>query len=540
MTLKTWDYIIVGAGSAGCVLAERLVGAGERVLLLEAGHWDRDPWIHIPLGFGRIRQKRLHDWGYFSEPQQALDARVLDIRRGKVIGGSSSINAMVHVRGHPSDFDRWAASGVKGWRWQDVLPSFIEQERWEGPASTLRGSSGPLNIRPSQYHDPLTEAVIEAATSQGHPFVKDYNAEDQHGVGTLQFTIRDGRRCSAATAFLRPSLSATTLSVQTGVLVTSLLLDGDTVRGIAYLHQGQRETAHAEKEVLLCAGVINSPQIMMLSGIGDPTELEAHGIEVKHNLPGVGKNLQDHPMMPLVFDRAGSGSMQHNMRVDRIAIHLLQAAALGRGFATDIPSPLAAFLKSDPASDIPDIQVMLHSAPVSAQPYLWPWRRAWSDGFSMLVTLLRPKSRGQLKLASADPNAPMRIQPAMLTDPQDRQTLLRGFERVRKIAAASALKPFIRQPVGLAINERDPQVLDAYLRHRSGSVHHPAGTCKMGTSDDRRAVVGADLRVMGIQGLRVVDASVMPDLVGGNINATVMMIAWRAARSLLSGDPPGQ
>lgn len=529
----------MGAGSAGCVLADRLVRAGERVLLLEAGSWDRDPWIHIPLGFGRIRQKRLHDWGYFSEPQQALAGRTLDIRRGKVIGGSSSINAMVHVRGHPTDFDRWKAGGLEGWGWRDVLPDFIEQESWEGPASSMRGKSGPVNVRPSRYRDPLTEAVLEAATSKGHPLVEDYNAEDQHGVGILQFTIRHGRRCSAATAFLRPSLSATTLSVQTGVLVTSLLLDGDTVRGVVYQHQGKELTAQAEKEVLLCAGVINSPQIMMLSGIGDPAELEAHGIEVQHDLPGVGKNLQDHPMMPLVFDRSGSGSMQQHMRVDRIALHLLLAAALGRGFATDIPSPLAAFLKSDPAIHAPDIQVMLHSAPVSAQPYFWPWRRAWPDGFSMLVTLLRPKSRGWVTLTSADPNAPMRIQPAMLTDPQDRQTLLRGFARVREIAAASALKPFIRQPAGLELGERDPEVLDAYLRHRSGTVHHPAGTCKMGTSDDRQAVVDADLRVMGLRGLRVIDASVMPDLIGGNINATVMMIAWRAARSLLSGTAPG-
>ena len=537
MTRHKFDYIIVGAGSAGCVLAERLAHAKERVLLIEAGRWDRDPWIHIPLGFGRIRQKRLHDWGYFSEPQQGLDARVIDIRRGKVIGGSSSINAMVHVRGHPSDFDRWASSGLKGWSWQEVLPSFIEQERWEGPASPLRGTSGPLHVRESRYHDPLTEAVIEAATSNGHPWVKDYNAKDQHGVGMLQFTIRNGRRCSAATAFLRPALSTGHLTVHTGALVTSLLFDGDCVSGVAYRHQGRALEVRADKEVLLCAGVINSPQILMLSGIGDPSELEQHGIAVQHSLPGVGKNLQDHPMVPLAFDRLGVGSMRHHMRADRIARDLLKAITVGRGFATDIPSPLAAFLKTDPALNAPDIQVMLHGAPVNALPYLWPWRQAWPDGFSMLVTLLRPRSRGQVSLSSADPQAPMRIQPEMLTDSQDRRTLLQGFEHVRAIAAASAMRPFIRGSVGLSETERSPEALDTYLRSRAGTVHHPAGTCKMGVHTDPLAVVDSELRAIGLRGLRIVDASVMPDLIGGNINAAVMMIAWRAAQHILSSEP---
>lgn len=537
MITPDWDFIIVGAGSAGCVLAERLVTNGSRVLLLEAGQWDRDPWIHIPLGFGRIRQKRLHDWGYFSEPQQALDTRRIEIRRGKVIGGSSSINAMVHVRGHPCDFDRWAQQGLMGWSWRDVLPSFIEQERWEGRESALRGSRGPVHVRKSRYQDPLTDAVIESAVSLGHPVVDDYNAESQHGVGVLQFTIRDGRRCSAATAFLRPVLGNKDLTVRTGVLVTSLVMNGDHVTGIAYRFQGQQHIAYAQREVILCAGVINSPQILMLSGIGDPDTIAAHGIEVRHPLSGVGRNLQDHPMIPLAFDRLGSGTMREHMRLDRISRDLLIAAALGRGFATDIPSPLAAFLKTDPTLNAPDIQVMLHGAPVSAQPYLWPWRAAWPDGFSLLVTLLRPRSRGRVTLSSADPASSMLIEPALLSEPEDRRTLLQGFKRVREIAAANPLARFIHRQVGIDPDENNAEVLGAYLRSRAGTVHHPAGTCRMGLTDDPLAVVDSQLRVIGIKGLRVVDASVMPDLVGGNINATVMMIAWRAAQAILGDEP---
>ena len=534
--MKTsWDFIIVGAGSAGCVLAERLVSSGFRVLVLEAGQWDRDPWIHIPLGFGRIRQKRLHDWGYFSEAQSALDERRVEVRRGKVIGGSSSINAMVHVRGHPSDFDRWASSGLRDWAWADVVPAFIEQECWEGSASPLRGTSGPLHVRPSRYHDPLTDALIEAACLRGHPEVSDYNASEQHGVGTLQFTIRRGRRCSAATAFLRPVLGKPGLTVRTGVLVTSLKMAGQRVVGVEYRHADRLHVAHADCEVLVCAGVINSPQILMLSGIGDPVQLEAHGISVRHKLPGVGLNLQDHPCLPLAFDRNGHGSMQQHLRADRIARDLIWAAVSGRGFATDIPSPLAAFLKTDSALPAPDIQVMLHGAPVSAQPYLnWAGTPPWQDGFSLLVTLLRPRSRGQVRLVSADPLAPMSIQPALLEDSHDQRVLLSGFEMVRDIARAPTLQKFIKQPLGLDLGNQSTSDLMTYLRQRASTVHHPAGTCKMGLPSDSQAVVDCDLRVMGLDGLRVVDASVMPDLVGGNINASVLMIAWRAAQRIIA------
>jgi choline dehydrogenase/4-pyridoxate dehydrogenase len=316
-------------------------------------------------------------------------------------------------------------------------------------------------------------------------------------------------------------------------MVTSILLDRGRASGVEYRFEGKSQTARALRETLVCAGVINSPQLLMLSGIGDPSELERHGIRVRHPLPGVGRNLQDHPMIPLAFDRSNPGSMLRHMRADRIVRDLLLAATLGKGFATDIPSPLAAFLKTDPSLTAPDIQVMLHSAPVSAQPYLWPWRHAWKDGFSLLLTLLRPQSRGRVCLSDANPSSPMRIQPALLSDPADRRALLNGFEVVREIAEAPALRRYISRQIGLEPGERSGDTLSAYLSSRAGTVHHPAGTCKMGLSDDPDAVVDSRLQVHGVQGLRVIDASVMPDLVGGNINATVMMIAWRAAQTIV-------
>ena len=292
---KTFDYVIVGAGSAGCTLAYRL---GEdpqtRVLVLEAGDWTRDPWISIPLGWGRILQHRLHDWMYFAEPEASVDGRRVECARGKVVGGSSSINAMAYVRGHRADYDRWAAGGLKGWSYADALPYFKRQESWEGGENAYRGGKGPLATRDSRYSDPLVHAYIEAGVAAGYPRTADYNGTQQEGFGLLQSTIRNGRRFSGADAYLRPAVRRGNVSVVTRALASKILFDGSRAVGVEYIRHGQRCVARAEKELILAGGVINSPQVLMLSGIGDPEELRAHGIEVKVPLRGVGKNLQDH------------------------------------------------------------------------------------------------------------------------------------------------------------------------------------------------------------------------------------------------------
>ena len=349
------------------MLANRLSeDKGKRVLLLEAGGWDRDPWIKIPLGWPRLLLQRKHDWMYFAEAEASTGGRGLECARGRIVGGSSSINAMAYVRGHRGDYDRWAAAGLTAWSYAHVLPYFRRQESWKGGSSFYRGGDGPLTTQMTRFSDPLVDAFAAAGLAAGYKTTPDYNGAQQEGFGVWQMTVRDGRRCSAADAYLRPALARKNLDVEVDALVTRLIFDGTRAAGVEYIKNGETVTAHAEREVILSGGVINSPQLLMLSGIGDPDELRAHDIPVKVALPGVGKNLQDHISASVAYGRKEPGTLHRAMRFDRIVPALANAYWRGEGIATELPTGQMAFLKSRPDAALPDVELIFNAAPMTA------------------------------------------------------------------------------------------------------------------------------------------------------------------------------
>lgn len=533
---REFDYVIVGAGSAGCLLADRLSADGKTsVLVLEAGAWDRDPLIHIPLGIGLMHERRSHDWGYDSEPEPHLNNRIIEAMRGKVVGGSSSINHMSHVRGNRGDYNRWAGQGLTAWSYAHVLPYFRRYESWEKGEDKFRGAGGPLSVISKRPDDPLFDAFVEAAESHGHRYSEDYNGARQEGVGHGQSTIRHGRRHSAADAFLRPALRRPGVRLETSAHATRILFEGTRAAGLEYEQKVQLHSVRAVREVILSAGVFNTPQLLMLSGVGPADHLRETGIAPLIDAPGVGQNLQDHLGVIAAAKRPIAGPFQRELRFDRMTRNMFLAHFFGTGPASTLPGGLHGFLRTESGLDAPYIQLIFRG--VSTKPHLWfpGVRKPAADHCGVRPILLHPQSRGQVRLRSADPRERVRVHQNFLDREADIRKLRHGIKIARELLEHKALKGIRGAEVSPGPDRTSDQDIDAWIRRTALTAHHPAGTCAMGANGN--SVIDPELRVRGADGLRVVDASAMPDLVSGNINACVLMIAERASDLILGRQP---
>ncbi|MHB8423792.1 MAG: GMC family oxidoreductase [Gammaproteobacteria bacterium] len=528
-----YDYIIVGAGSAGCVLANRLsADPAIKVCLLEAGKPDRSTFIHVPAGIAVILPTRHVNWAFLTEPQPGLNNRRGYQPRGKTLGGSSSINAMIYMRGHRSDYDHWAALGNDGWSYSEVLPYFKRSENQERGEDEFHGVGGPLNVADLRSPNLIDEAFLKAAEQAGHSRNPDFNGARQEGVGLYQVTQKNGERWSAAKAFLTPELGRPNLTVITEARATRILLERKRAVGVVYRERGGSAEIKAGKELILSAGALQSPQLLMLSGVGPREALTRHGIPILHSLPGVGNNLQDHIDYVTCY-RSKSKDLFGLSLIG--GLRMLKAMGEYRkhrtGMLTSNYAEAGGFLKSDPGRAAPDFQLHFVIGIVDNHAR----KLHLGHGYSCHVCLLRPKSRGRVGLRSADPMAAPLIDPNFFGEEEDLDGMVRGFKLMREIMEAPALTACRGRDIYTSAIRTDMDIRNI-IRRRADTVYHPVGTCKMG--GDEMAVVDSALRIHGLEGLRVADASVMPTIVGGNTNAPVIMIAEKTADMILGRSPP--
>ena len=523
-----YDYVVVGAGSAGCAIAGRLSeDAGCRVALVEAGGRDTSPWVHIPVGYFKTMGNPKTDWCYHTAPDPGLNDRSLSWPRGKLLGGSSSINGLLYVRGQPQDFDEWRQLGNAGWGWEDVLPYFKKAENWEGATTKHRGKGGPLNVAPNRVKRRIVEAWLESAVAAGYAWVDDYNGNHQAGISNFQMTMRGGWRCSSAVAYLRPAKHRPNLTIITHAHAQKILLDGKRATGVRLKIKNSMRDLKAKREIIISAGAIGSPQLLMLSGIGDGTKLQALGITSHAHLPGVGQNLQDHLQARPIY-RCRVSTINTEIR------NPLRLMGMAAQYAWNRTGPMAmavslgtGFIKSHPSLSRPDLQ--FHIQPFSADnPALGTHK---FSAFTPSVLQLRPESRGHIALTSPNADDYPSIHPNYLAEVVDCAALVAGIKITRKICATAPVASLItaeHSPGPTIANDDDAAILE-WARSTATTIYHPTGTCKMGRAGDGLAVVDPRLKVHGIAGLRVADASIMPNITSGNTNAPAVMIGEKCA-----------